>query len=601
MKEDAYCKIYLLPYKKIIFTRKGNILINALIESGIYVESPCGGKGICGKCLVMVLPQEVDEDSLDLNKFSKELACQYVINTDITVNVPENFISDNRKQLLAKEYTFFSDENRIKKTFLHIIPQKTNSASDQEVIERELKKIDIKYPKDLEVLRKLPGTLRKANYDITIVSSSDTVIDIEEGNTTECVYGIAFDIGTTTIVGTIMDLRNGMVLASESSDNPQRVYGADVISRISYVQSEKNGLITLYKIIINDINDIINKLAIKCKINKKFIYAVSFLGNTTMMHILLNITPINLAINPYVPVYKFINCFSAKELEININHVAKCIIGPNIAGFVGADTVGAMLATEFIESKKVKLLIDIGTNCEIVLGSKEKGFVTCSAAAGPAFEGAEIKFGMRAVPGTIERVQIADDVHIKTIGNIPPIGICGSGLIDAVSELLKCKIINSKGVFQDKSHKRLVKINNEQCFILSYKENNDIDEDIIITQKDIRQVQLAKGAILAGIHILQNLLNISDEEISEIQLAGAFGSYIRKESVCNIGMLPKIELNKIIVVGNAAGVGAQKILISNKYYEEAIKIAMKVKYIELSTSIDFTKVFLKCLNFPDAG
>lgn len=605
MDKNTYCNVYLFQLGKKVVVNKGCLVIDVLIQNGIHIESPCGGNGTCGKCSVLVLPNKIVKDLKELYKFKKELACKYIINTDITIIIPENPNSNNRKNQIIGDKIHFLDRPIIRKEFLQLGHREETPISDQELVGQVLEKFKIKYPEDLKILRKIPSILRKSNF--TIVANSQKVLDIEEGDTTNHNYGVAFDIGTTTIVGSLVDLTKGITLAIESSDNPQRIHGADVISRISYVMSEKNGLFKLHKLIIEAINDIIRKLSIRCKVKKKSIYAVSFLGNTTMMHLLLNINPINIATSPYVCAYKFINYISPNELGVKINPLGKCIICPNIGGFVGGDTVGAVLDTELTESKDIKLLIDIGTNGEIVLGSKEKGFFTCSTAAGPAFEGAQIKFGMRAVAGAIENVEITDDVYIKTIDNAPPIGICGSGIIDCIGELLKVKLINYKGNFlqsykdilPERISRRIIKINKEYCFILSFKEDNPIGEDIVITQKDIRQVQLAKGAIFTGVKILQHLLNISDQEICEVKLAGAFGSYIKKESACRIGMLPKINLDKIVTVGNAAGSGARKLLLSEIYYEEAVKIAKEVQYVELSKSLDFTNVFLKSLNFPE--
>lgn len=606
MKRSTNCSVNILPSNICLIAVKGALLIDVLREAEILIEAPCGGKGTCGKCNVLVAPHNIVGELPIDESFSMELSCRYIINTDITVKVLEDSKSNKRKDVLVESETFQLNEARIRKHFLTLAPQKYNLVSDQETISRELVKLKIGYPDDLEILRIIPDVMRKEDYKITVVSHLDEVINIEEGNTTCSNYGVAFDIGTTTIVGTLIDLYNGISLGSESSDNPQRTYGADVISRLAYLKSENNGLWTLHRIIIKAVNEIIGKLVTQYKLNREHIYAVSFLGNTTMMHLLLNINPRNLAESPYLPAYKFANCVKAKELGIKINDNGRCVITPNIGGFVGADTVGAVLATNIYDSEKMNLMIDIGTNGEIVLGSKDKGFYSCSTAAGPAFEGAQIKFGTRAIPGAIEKIKFTDDVKVHTIGNVPPIGICGSGLIDCVAELLKLKIINSKGSMSncfnenlpEKISRRIISVKNEMCFVLSYKEENPLNVDIVLTQKDIRQVQLAKGSIFAGIKIMQKLLDVSDDEINEIKLAGAFGSYISKESALIIGMLPALDINKIVVVGNAAGAGAQKILLSDKYYQKSMEIAKGVEYIELSTSLNFTNEFIKALSFP---
>ena len=325
-----------------------------------------------------------------------------------------------------------------------------------------------------------------------------------------------------------------------------------------------------------------------------------------MTHLLLGVCPVYLARAPYVPAFKTVADIRAQELGLKVNSEGYCVIVPNIAGFVGADTVGVILATGLDKSRELRLAIDIGTNGELVLGS-EKGLYACSTAAGPAFEGAQIKFGMRAAPGAIERVDITGDVRLQTINSLPAVGICGSGVIDAVAEMLKAGVIDYTGRITDPEgaidlpvqiRKRIVPGASGFDFILDYCEGNGLDEDLLITQKDIRELQLAKGAILAGIQVLLEELGVREQDITKILLAGAFGTYIRKESAWRIGLVPNLDLERIRAVGNAAGVGSQLVLISEDARVRAWGIADSVKYIELSARKDFQDKFMEAIYFP---
>jgi uncharacterized 2Fe-2S/4Fe-4S cluster protein (DUF4445 family) len=596
--EDKY-KVQILPSKNIIQVEKGILLKKVLTDAGIDLEYPCGGGGKCGKCLVEVAHTDHSEGE-------KKLACTTTVNSDLYIKIDSIDFKSERKNNLQIKEDFTNVNTKIKKIFLDLSKRERNFLSDQELLQSELTAVKIQEKANLDMLRLLPNLMRQGDYKLTVVTYLDALINLEAGDTRQELYGFAFDIGTTTVVGSLLNLNTGKILGIESADNPQKTYGADVISRITFTINEKNGLKILQERIINTINELIYSIAAKNKISPEQIYEATFVGNTTMMHLLLGINPANLAAAPYVPAFKYPPELTAKELLVAINPLGRCTLIPNIEGYVGTDTVAAILSSKLYQSETIKLLIDIGTNGEMVLGSTKKGFVSCSTAAGPAFEGAHIQFGMRAALGAIEKVVINEDVTIKTINNEPALGICGSGLIDAIAEMLKAGVINYKGniikredaeALPIKLQKRIVCLDRGNGFILSHAKDNQIKEDILIMQKDIRELQLAKGAILAGIQLLQEKLGIKEQEIEEIILAGAFGSYIDKLSALRIGLFPQIAVEKIQSVGNAAGVGAQEILFKEGY-QKAGEIAEKVNYLELSLIKEFQDKFLKALNFP---
>lgn len=595
-------KLKVLPYGIELAVPQGTTVMKALIEAGIYIEGPCGGRGTCGKCKIELAEGSLDEKD---QKWKTVLACRQEVVQDLVIKVPEVRLDENRKSLLHIKLSGQKRQNRVQKIALKI-PQPTieNPVSDQERLWSVLS-TGVFYPRHYRALRNLPEILRQSKHEVTVVTRWSEVVAIEPGDTTQKLYGVAFDIGTTTLVGSLIDLNKGDVVATHSEGNPQRVFGADVISRISYVDAEEKGLETLQGKVIEALNGIIEKLTREAGITPEDVYEVSVVGNTTMIHLFLGINPSYLAQAPYVPPLKSVADVRAAELGLKINPAGYCIVVPIIAGFVGADTVSVILTTGMDKAKKLTLAIDIGTNGEIVLGSEQE-LLSCSTAAGPAFEGAQIKFGMRAAPGAIERVEISDDVKIQTIGGQPPVGICGSGLIDAVAEMLKVGVLDYTGRIVDPStadlppkiRERIKEGEHGFDFVLAFKDQTNLDEDLVLTQKDVRELQLAKGAIYAGIQMLLEEMKMTVDDIEEVLLAGAFGTYIRKESAWRIGLVPNLDLDRIRAVGNAAGVGSQMVLISEEARQTAYEIADKTKYIELCAKPEFQNKFMESIYFP---
>ncbi|NYE58475.1 ASKHA domain-containing protein [Carboxydothermus ferrireducens] len=591
-------KLKIFPVNIEINLGKTKVLKEVLAENGILVDYPCGGIGKCKKCKVKIVRGNKEE--------AEVLACQYEIKENTVVYVKPK--KEGHNILQEGQEREVKVNPLVKKLYVKIPkPSIADNRSDWGRI-----KECISYYKDLKIdlllLRKIPTILRENNFHCTLIIADNQVIGIEPGDTTDTLLGMAFDIGTTTIVGYLINLSNGKEINRVSALNPQTKYGADVISRITFASAEKNGLDILHEAVIGQINLLVEKALIGTDYTPENIYAVTFAGNTTMSHLLLKITPAFLALSPYVPVLTEAIVVRAKELKIKVNPDAPIFVLPNIAGFVGADTVAATLAAELDKANDLTLLIDIGTNGEMVLGTKNR-LLACSTAAGPAFEGAHIACGMRGAEGAIDHVYFADEFQYTVIGNTMPQGICGSGLIDVIAGLLEVGIIDSSGrllspekIKNERGKKlsnRIKNIDGTRVFVL--EENTATGSPIYISQKDIRELQLAKGAVAAGIEILLNHYGAKLSDIKEILLAGAFGNYLLPESACKIGLLPWELKNRIKVIGNAAGLGAKYALIAQDEYQRALEIARKIEYIELSAISEFTEIFTNKMGFDFGG
>lgn len=451
----------------------------------------------------------------------------------------------------------------------------------------------------MDIIRKISYNLdNEEEASCTMFKNELIAIEYDKN---ENIYGIGIDIGTTTMACYLLDLHTGMLKKAISMQNPQVGYGADVISRIDFSLENDNGVDTLRARLIAGINELIGEAALQANVEVNHIYKCVIVGNTPMMHSFLGLSLKTLSVLPFKGVAKNMVIENASTLGLNkMNHRGKVILMPGIAGFIGGDTVGAMIAANFTNAKNNRLLLDLGTNGEIVL-STPRGRYTCSTAAGPAFEGAKIKDGMQAFSGAINTVKIEEDLAYTTIDNKPAKGVCGSGLIDLVSELLKARIINTDGRINDPSSIKNEKLaqrikikERKKEVIIVYAKDSYQNEDIALTQKDIRELQLAKGAIKAGINILLKEGGISPEDIDEILLAGAFGNFVNKKSAASIGIFPKIALDNIISIGNGAGEGAIMVLSDEDILEkEAHVYAYNTKHIEISKHPDFQEEFLQ--------
>ncbi|MFU8793936.1 MAG: ASKHA domain-containing protein [Dethiobacteria bacterium] len=603
-----------VPQNKEIDVAAGTNLLKAADDAGLYIEGDCAGKGTCGKCRVKVIggadePPTTAESKL-LSKSELKagwvLACQRNIEKDCTVEVPVQKDAHTRKTTLAGGVENLDAEPAVEKIAVKLNrPAVKDQTADLERLLAELEKGEL-HVKPRE-LAGFPSMLRKNSYSVTAAISGKRILSIEPGDTTEQLYGVAFDIGTTTIVGSLLDLKTASVIAVAAVTNPQNIYGADVISRITHASQTEDGLKQLQDKVIEAVNKIIHDLLRQTKIARDRIYEIIAVGNTTMSHLFMGIDPTYLAPAPFIPAYSKALEVEAAELGIRINQAGRVIFLPNIAGYVGSDTVGVILAAELDLPGDNCAAIDIGTNGELVLRANDK-LMACSTAAGPAFEGAQIKQGMRAAAGAIETVSyINDGIELKMIDDAPACGICGSGLIDAASALLDAGLVEPSGRFVNPEENpdkipaqfkdRLRRGNGGYEFVLVSGKESDTGEDIVISQGDLRELQLAKGAINAGLMILLKEADISENDLDRVLLAGAFGNYVRRESALGIGLLPQIPAEKIIAIGNAAGDGARMALASLTMRKRAFELSKTVKHMELSTRPDFQEFFVDALPF----
>ena len=619
-------KITFLPDKKNIEVNKGTTILEALEKVGININTPCGGKGVCGKCKVLVVEgittASIEKELLSEGEIEKgfRFACQTKVFKDSIIEIPleirldfNNVFSSKLKGDTHHIKKSFSIDSDLRKVFLDLEkPSLDDQRSDWERIKDglSLKKIEnilnLKVP--IDILKKIPDLLRKSDFKITITLQNNEIIDIESGNTVKNSYGIAFDIGTTTVAGYLVDLESGIELSAAAKTNPQVVYGDDVISRVGFAQQNKDGLLKLQKEIVNTLNGIIKETAQRAKISSDNIYKMSIAGNTCMQHLLLGLNPSYIASSPYIPVIK-------EDLSIKTKDIPKLILKPNtniymlpnISAYVGADIAAGILATCMWKKEKNILFLDLGTNGEIVLSARGKLWA-CSTAAGPAFEGARISSGMRAAEGAIDKVKMDHKSFAYSVIKDDKVrGICGSGLIDLIAEMLRLGLINKSGRLTDREgcnaelgeeiRKRIIKGQKGNKFLLVEGKETENGDPVFLTQKDIREVQLAKAAIFAGIKILLKEVNILPEDIQEILLAGAFGNFIDKESARRIGLIPYLSLKKIKSVGNTAGRGAEIALLSEKMKKVCRDTAREVQYIELSSRSDFQDEFMDAMFF----
>ncbi|MEM2679779.1 MAG: ASKHA domain-containing protein [Candidatus Bathyarchaeia archaeon] len=599
--------------------RRFNLSVGESLYSAakaVDVEALCGGRGLCGKCRIIIREganflssiSASEENFLSKEEFNEgyRLACQAVIASAGKIIVEVPFESQVGKQKLA--VSGIEPKIRlnpyIKEYFLEVSPPTLKDYKPD--FERIVDGLKIKYGLNIEsithfALRKLPIILRDSEFKVNLVVRNEKeIIDVKQFKEKE-VYGFAVDIGTTKVAGYLIDLINNKVVATVSMMNPQIPYGEDVISRISYALRKPLNLKVLHKTIVNGINQLIKEACDKTNVDPNSIYELVIVGNTAMHHLFFNINPKFLALSPYVPALKKSLYVKSKELSVKINPEAEVYSLPLIAGFVGADAVADILATEIYKLKEKALLIDIGTNTEIILSNSEN-LICCSTASGPAFEGAHIKHGMRAATGAIEKVWInPEDLNpiYKTVDNEKPKGICGSGIIDAIAEMLKAKIIDFNGRIKTEiKHPRIRRRNSTIEYVIAWREEAAIDKDITITQKDIFEIQLAKAAIYTGISILMKKFNVKPEDLSKVFIAGAFGLYLNPENAKTIGMIPDIPLDKIIFAGNTAGSGARMALISKDVREKADKLVNEINYIELAAEPSFEHEFASALYFP---
>ena len=609
--KKGHVRVVFEPEGRSVYVLEGSMLIEAAVRAGIVLDTPCGGQGTCGKCRVDVTVNAPEPSEADRRRFSAaelakgaRLACQTRVTGEMTVQIPMAARFFDQKILTDGEGRDVPLDPTVSKRHLKLSEP---SLEDQRAdADRVLEAIDEPLEPTLEVLNELPAFLRDHKFDITAVSAEGGLIALSPGDTSDRNYGVAFDIGTTTVVGFLMDLCTGRELAVAARGNPQVAFGDDVVSRINHAASD-GGLKDLQSRIVACLNEIIAECCRKAGIDCEFIYEVTVVGNTTMNHLFLGVNPAFVAQAPYVAALRRSVNVRARDLGMRIHPRGLVHALPNIAGFVGADTVGVILSSAMHESDAPVLAIDIGTNGELVVGNKDR-LIACSTAAGPAFEGARIKFGMRAADGAIDKIVINDDMEYNVIGNVAPRGLCGTALIDLVAELIRVGAVDETGRLlqggdlpdrvPEAVRQRIVDGENGADFVIAPAEETQVDGPIVLTQRDIRELQLAKGAIAAGVNIMLQEAGVKPADLCCVLLAGAFGSFIRRNMAKGIGLLPDIPNERIRYIGNAAGAGARMALLSRKCKHEANRISDRVEYLELAGRPDFQMEFASAMMFP---
>lgn len=594
----------------------GRTLLDAAHAAGLDISNACAGRGVCGKCRVVVTSgSEFVSPSTDLERMSLSdadilegfrIACCARITAAgrISIRIPPESATEPQQLLVAGVQPRVQLDPILAKHFL-TLPQP--SLSDfrpdfERIIDVLESRSRLRPQVGYAALKELPEAIRKGQWSITVTITDDGLITwIDAGRTDDRLYGFALDVGTTKLAGYIVDLKSGTVLGKSSMTNPQVTYGADVISRIAYASKGQKELAELQHKVVAAANSLLQECCAQGNIEPQHVFHFVVVGNTAMHHIFLGIQPKYVALAPYPAVLR--SSFQTYASELGIVANPGCLLSalPSVAGFVGADAIADILATEIHKSSSLELLVDIGTNTEIVLGDQER-LVSCSSPSGPAFEGAQIKHGMRAEAGAIERVWIDPatfEAEYTTIGGTKPRGLCGSGVIDAIAGMRRTHIIDPEGrIVPNTASKRVRPQGRPNEYVVAWSEETQTGRDVVVTQRDIEEIKLAKAAVHSGIIILARHLKVHIEDVTKVFIAGAFGTYVDPYSARTIGMYPDIPLSRISFVGNTAGSGARMVLLSKEKALEAQKIADGLEYVELAAYPDFQKEFVDSLYIP---
>jgi len=602
------------PRRELAVT-SGTSILRAGHEAGVDITATCGGRGRCTSCRVKfvsgAVPPPTIGDEVQLGdeqvREGYRLACQCVPTEAVTVQLAPP-LEEASFQILgagagvAGRVAIASgvDKQLVK---VALPREEHHQTSDVEQLAAAVGMT----PADVApgVLAALPSALRDDPAGVTVTTFAGRILAVERGDTTSMRFGLAIDIGTTTVVTTLLELTSGEQLASVSSLNPQSVFGGDLMSRIAFAQFNPIKLKMLHTRILGLLNQHVAEVCRTSGVLSKWIYKVVVVGNTCMHHVLLGIDPSHVGLAPYAPVMRHALTVPARELFLKVAPEARVCLLPIVAGFVGADAVGVALATRIYEGEVQRIAVDIGTNGEVLLGSAARLWA-CSAPAGPAFEGGQIRHGMRGAAGAIDRATVDDDIGIHTLGDADALGICGSGLLDLVAGLLDAGVIDWTGLIQvdardtlpAKLRERVVMRGEERMVIVRRAGESGAPRELVLTQDDIRQVQLAKGAIASGIAMLQHVAGVPDAQVGELMLAGGFGNYLSIASAVRIGLIPDLPRERIRYVGNAASLGAQLSLLSEPERTRANEIARRIEHVSLAAHPDFEQIFVDCMNFP---
>ncbi|HZS24390.1 MAG TPA: ASKHA domain-containing protein [Gaiellaceae bacterium] len=572
----------------------GTTIFDAASWNGVAIDSTCGGHGTCKKCKVKVVAGDAPVTAVDPRAFSTEelrngwrLACRAQTQEDLTIEVPP--LQTRPKAALVGVGRHVILRPAVQKRYVELTePTLEDQLSDLERLLAAMDDVEPRVP--LDVVRELGTTLRRSGWKVTAVLADDVLIDVEPGDTSGSRHAIAFDLGTTTVVATLLDLETGQPKAVSSVLNAQQPFGADVISRISATMLDGSALGTLREHAHETLRQLTGEICEEGGLDPREVYEVVVTGNVTMIQLALGIDPEPLSMAPFTIAARRLPEARAADFGLAVHERAPAVLFPALGAYVGPDIVAGILATGLTLDRRVRLFIDVGTNSEIVLGSSAKALAT-AAPAGPAFEAAQIRCGMRAAEGAIEGVKIVDsEVELTVIGDVEPVGLCGSGLVDAVAELVGAGMLDHSGRFVLDASDRFGKIGEENVFYLT--------DDVFLSQRDVRELQFAKASIATGWTILCRELGIEPEEVSQVLLGGSFGSYLTAASAVKIGLVPRLPLARIVAAGNVAGEGAKIAALSVTERAAAHAVLEEVEYVELSGRSDFNDLFIDQLAFP---
>ncbi len=575
----------------------GTTLFDAASWNAVAIDSTCGGHGTCKKCKVRVASGSVSISAVDPRAFEPDelragwrLACRAEASEDVVVEVPP--LQTRPKAALAGVGRHVILRPAVQKRYLELTePTLEDQTPDLDRVLAAMDDLELRAP--LELVRGLGRTLRDADWKVTAVLCDDELIEVEAGDTTARRFALAFDLGTTTVVANLLDLETGLPAAVRSMLNKQQPFGADVISRISAVMMDPDALGRLRERAHETLAELTAEVLEEGGVEPGEVYEIVVAGNVTMIQIALGIDPEPLSMAPFTIAARTLPQAAAADFGVLVHPRAPAVLFPALGAYVGPDIVAGILATGLTLDRRVRLFIDVGTNSEIVLGSSAEA-LACAAPAGPAFEAAQIRCGMRAADGAIEGVKIRDgEVELTVIGDVEPVGLCGSGLVDAVAELVGAGVLDASGKFvpvEGPLAERMGKIGEEKIFTLY--------GDIFLSQRDVRELQFAKASIATGWAILCKDMGVQPEEISQVLLAGSFGSYLSAASAVKIGLVPKLPLTRIVSAGNVAGEGAKIAALSVQERAAATAVLDEVEYVELSGRADFNDLFIDQLAFP---
>jgi uncharacterized 2Fe-2S/4Fe-4S cluster protein (DUF4445 family) len=588
-------------------------LFDAASWNGIAIDSTCGGHGTCKKCKIRIIGGGVPVSPLDVRAFSPDelrdgwrLACRAQAATDLQIEVPPLVTRPKAATVGVGRQVILRPAAQ--KRYLELEePSLSDQRTDTERVLDALDDLELRV--DLAVVRSIGQVLRAADCKVTAVIVDDVLIDVQPGDTTARLYAVAFDLGTTTVVATLLDLATGTPLAVASMLNKQQPFGADVITRISAIMMEPAALATLAGLGRETLAELTADVCEQAGVDAADVCEVALAGNATMTHIALGIDPEPLGVAPFIMAAReYPEVLAATDLGLPVHPRARAFLFPAFGAYVGGDITAGLLASGMDRDARTRLFVDIGTNCEIVLGNRDWLLAT-AAPAGPAFEGAAIRCGMRAADGAIEVVSMtADGVELRVIGDAEPAGLCGSGLVDAVASLIGVGLLDRSGRFVPEEQApgiapglagRLTTLGAERVFVLHWLgEPGDVARSIYLSQRDVRELQFAKAAIATGWNILLAEAGLAPGDIQQVLLAGSFGSYLSPANAIRLGLVPRMPAARVVSAGNVAGEGAKMALLSVRERAGALALQEEVRYVELSDRSDFNDAFVDQLQFP---